>query len=178
MARILNAIFYDKEHVRSLLHRQVGENDMLHDSYLRFFDPGDSIVHLRDAMNDRGQIFYPQDWYDNQPFAQKADTPQERCLLMAPIEGSLCKTWEEQQTLLSNDEEVPTARIVVMGMVIHFLATGQRLFERCYVRTTDVGAEGTRVLVGRFDAVGLGVSSDWDGRRGDGLGVATLRKFS
>ena len=61
-------------------------------------------------------------------------------------------------------------------MILNFLATGERLFERVYVRTSDVDSHGDRVNVGDFDDDGLYVDF-WYGSIRDGvLGVASSRK--
>jgi len=58
----------------------------------------------------------------------------------------------------------------------HFLATGERLFEKIYVRCSDVDSDGDRVLVGLFDSGGLYVYYRWVDRRGGYVGVASARK--
>jgi hypothetical protein len=93
-----------------------------------------------------------------------------------PITNSTSKTWNDQQALLSKDEETPTARIVVYTMVGHFLATGERLFEKIYVRCVDLGSDGSRVGVGRFDAEGLYVNCCWGDCRYDSIGLSAARK--
>jgi len=40
------------------------------DGFVTFFDPGWSILHLREAVGAKGMSFYPQNWYDNEPFAK------------------------------------------------------------------------------------------------------------
>lgn len=59
----------------------------------------------------------------------------------------------------------------------HFLSTGERLFEKIYVRCMDVASVGLRVFVGRFAADGLRVYDFLcDDHRLDGLGVSASRK--
>jgi hypothetical protein len=95
-----------------------------------------------------------------------------------PVPNSTSKTWQEQQALLSEKEETPTARVMVYTIIGHFLATGERLFENVYARCSDVDSDGYRVYVGYFSAYGLVVSYVWDGRRSGRVGVASVRKFS
>jgi hypothetical protein len=123
------------------------------------------------------ELFYTQDWYDNETFAKDKGGARWYLLRKTPVEQSTSKTWEEQQRLLGKDEETPTVRVVVYTMIGHFLATGERLFEKLYVRCSDVDSLGLRVGVGDFAADGLLVGDRWDGSRRDDLGVASARKF-
>ena len=121
-------------------------------------------------------LFYNQDWYDKQAFAKDKGEVGWQLVRKEPVANSTSKNWNEQQALLSKDEETPKARIVVYTMVGHFLATGERLFEKVYVRCSDLGSGGRRVRVGRFDARGLRVDR-WDGDyRYDDIGVSSARK--
>ena len=147
------------------------------EGYITFFDPGWSIVRLREFARDKGKLFYRQDWYDDgQPFATLGESPRYRQLRMEAAKDSFGKTFAEQQKLLLPDEEIPLARVVVAGIVTHFLVMGERLFPT-YIRCADKSADGNRVLVGGFDALGLLVGGGWDGRRYGSLGVAAARKF-
>jgi len=67
--------------------------------------------------------------------------------------------------------------VMVYTIIGHHFATGERLFENVYVRTSSVGSVGVRVLVGGFDSRGLIVVSYWDDGRLDYLGVSSARKF-
>jgi hypothetical protein len=78
-------------------------------------------------------LFYYQDLYDKQAFAKDKGEVGWQLVRKEPIANSTSKRWEDQQALLSKDEETPTARIVVYTMIGHFLATGERLFEKIYV---------------------------------------------
>ena len=150
------------------------------EGFITFFDPGWSILRLREAVAGKGStIFFPQSWYDTEPFAQLEDKARYRQVLSEPLSASFRKTFAEQQTLLANDEEVPLARVVGVGVVAHFLATGRRLFADCYVRTGDRFSDGYRVLVGYFDRDGLDVyDACWGGSRHDNVWLAVSRKAS
>ena len=141
-----------------------------------FFDPGWSIVRLREAVTGKGQIFYAQSWYNTQDFATLEDQPRYRQLRMEAVKDSFSKIFADQQKLLLPDEEVPLARVVVMGMVIHFLSTGERLFPTSYVRCQDQGSDGSRVYVGRFAGAGLRVGGPWDDDPYSDIGLASARK--
>ena len=121
-------------------------------------------------------LFYSQDWYDKQAFANEKAELGWHLIRKTPVENSTSKNWKEQQALLSKDEEAPTASVLVYTIIGHFLATGERLFEKVYVRTSNLGSGGGHVNVGVFDSEGLDVRYWGDDRRGDGIGVASSRK--
>jgi hypothetical protein len=136
-----------------------------------------SLLDVRGIAKKSTQtLFYNQDWYDKQAFAKDKGEVGWQLVRKTPIANSTSKTWNEQQALLSKDEETPTARIVVYTMIGHFLATGERLFENIYVRCVDLDSGGRHVSVGHFDEDGLGVDSYWGGNRHDIIGVASARK--
>ena len=93
------------------------------------------------------------------------------------VPNSRSKNWEEQKALLTNHEEVPSAGVMVQAIMLHFLCSGERLFENVYVRTSSVDSVGHRVLVGYFVADGLNVYYWIDFRNGL-LGLASSRKSS
>lgn len=133
-----------------------------------------SIVAIRAVAPKK--VFCNQDWYDREQFATQAGTVGWKLVRKNPVEGSTSKAWAEQQRLLRKDEETPSAQVVIYTMVGHFLSSGKRLFEKIYVRCSDVDSFGDRVYVGHFDADGLNVNAHWDDYRGDSLGVASARK--
>lgn len=124
------------------------------------------------------KLFYSHEdaWYNNQAFANEKAELGWHLIRKTPVENSTAKNWKEQQAILSKDEETPTASVLVYTIIGHFLATGERLFEKVYVRTSSLASVGRRVDVGRFGAGGLDVSFWNDDRRDDGLGVSASRK--
>ena len=135
-----------------------------------------SILEIRGKVQDKG-LFYNQDWYNKQFFAKERGEVIWQLVRKTPVDNSNSKNWQEQQALIAKEDEVPTAQVMVYTITGHYLATGERLFEHIYVRTSSVGSGGYRVIVGVFDSVGLAVSNDWaDGRHGV-LGVSSARKF-
>ena len=168
----IHAPVYDVRTVEKLLNFQysVAEFDSIGKppdalpGFVTFFDPGWSLQQLRASVADKGHIFYPQTWYDNEPFAKLEEPPRYRQLRMDAVKGSFGRTFAEQRAVLSGDEEVPLARVVIMAMVIYFLATGERLFPTYYVRCRDLASDGNRVYVGNFD-------------RDSDIGLASSRKF-
>ena len=138
-----------------------------------------SILDIRGiiAKKQSGQtLFFSQDWYDKQAFAKDKGEVGWQLVRKEMIANSTSKTWNDQQALLSKDEETPTARILVYTVVGHFLATGERLFEKIYVRCVDLDSDGYRIGVGDFDGKGLDVDYWSDDSRDDSLGLSATRK--
>lgn len=137
-----------------------------------------SILDIRGITRklENQTLFYKQDWYDKQAVAKDKGEVGWQLVRKEPIANSTSKTWNEQQVLLSKDEETPTARIVVYTVVGHFLATGERLFEKIYVRCVDLDSDGDRVSVGYFVAEGLYVLNYWDDYQSDSIGLSAARK--
>src|SRR5439155_982570 len=142
-----------------------------------FFDPGWSVLTLRAAVADQRGIFNPLSWYDREPFALTGDGPRYRQVRTQPVPGSARKTFAQQVALLAQGEEVPTARMVLAAVVIHFLATGQRLLPNVYVRCADQTSRGDRVCVGHFVSDGLRMSVDLVDSRYGPVGLASSRKL-
>ena len=93
------------------------------------------------------------------------------------VPASLNKTWNEQCLLLVPDEEVPPTAVIAFATMLHFGATGERLFQGCYVRTSDVDSDGYRVRVGFFYADGFHVYDYGDDSRYASFGLSSSRKF-
>ena len=129
--------------------------------WLEFYDPGLSINEMREMFPD---FFYSKlgdGWYDNEEFAEEKDKPQGRKISLEIIEGSLNKSFEEQKKMLPKGQEVPTARILISAILLHFLNTGEKVFEEYWARTCSRAARGYLVYV-RSDARGLDVGHWYD----------------
>jgi len=134
-----------------------------------------SVLDIRGKVQDK-KLFYSQDWYNKESFAKERKEIGWQLIRKEPVANSTSKNWEEQQALLNENEEVPSAQVMIYTIIGHFLNTGERLFEKIYVRTSSVGSDGFRVLVGGFDSDGLAVFVCWGGDRHVSLGVASARK--
>jgi len=183
---IANAPVYDARAVKEVLRTEHTEDQLAAfgrppdalPGFITFFDPGLSIVDLRAGVEILSHhIFYPQTWYDTESFAKRKESPRYRQLQMGVVKYSFGKPFAEQQTLVPPGMEIPTARVVLTAMAIHFLATGERLFSDCYVRSVDQNSDGGRVVVGVFASDGFDVSGYWDDDRGSDIGLASSRKF-
>ena len=117
-------------------------------------------------------------WYANQKFAQNELTGTGwLAVKKTSVNGSTNKNWDEQNKLLTNAEYVLNAAETSWFITIFFDVRGVRLFEKGYVRTSSLDSDGNHVIVGSFDAEGLGVSGIWGSRRGDILGLASAWKL-
>jgi len=134
-------------------------------------------MSINDIRSVSSALFYSQQWYDKQAFAKEKGEAEWKLVRKTPVAKSTLKSWAEQQALLSDEEETPSARVMVYTIIGHFLATGERLFKNVYVRSADIDSDGYRVIVGHFDSSGLYVNYYWDDNRDYYLGLSAARKF-
>lgn len=105
--------------------------------------------------------FWNQDWYNGEAFAKKTK-PELRWYLVRKqaVKDSFSKTWTEQLTLLPEGEIVPKACVMVYTIILHFLTTGERLFEKDYVRCEDVdSAASMRTVCASTTAAGMAAAT-------------------
>lgn len=98
------------------------------DGFVTFFDPGWSIERLRTVMEGRRQFDrrFSHD-FDLEPFVRAKELPRYRQVRLGPVPDSVGRPLVEQLVSLPPDEEVPTARIMVMATVLHGLFSGKYL---------------------------------------------------
>ncbi len=139
-------------------------------------------MSLLDVRAVKKGYFYSKEggWYSNksEKFAKndKAE-PVWIALRKEPVADSLDKNWSEQSELVAEPMVVPNAAEAVWGYTTYKAVRGIYLLPNIYVRTSSLGSDGNRVLVGSFDADGLYVVDCWDGCRYSDLGVSAARKF-
>jgi len=134
-----------------------------------------SILEIREKVHGK-ELFYDQDWYDDELFAKEKGEIGWQLTRKTPIDNSFSKNWKEQLTLITEDDEVPTAQVMVYTIIGHYLATGECLFKDVYVRTSSVDSDGRRVRVGYFYSGGLRVGGHWDVNRDGSLGLVSSRR--
>ncbi len=135
-----------------------------------------SILDIR-SKAPRSLFYRHEDaWCNSQRFAKDKGEVAWHLVRKTPVQNSTNRTWSDQQSLLSQDEETPTARVLTYTIIGHFLATGERLFEHIYVRTSSVVSDDDGGSVGYFGSGGLRVDSRWDDGRSGDLGVSSSRK--
>lgn len=131
-------------------------------------------LHARLFYNKITEAWYRQ---PHQAFAFVKHQPSWYLVQKTVPEGSLNRTWSEQEALVQDggSSMVIPAAVLVYAAVFHYLQTGEYLFPALYARTSDVSAEGYRVYAGYFGADGLYVGGD-SGTRRSSIGVAVSRK--
>jgi len=145
------------------------------DTHILVADFGLSILDIRGKVKQKG--FYDQDWYYNQSFAKERGEVCWRLVRKTIVDNSTNKTCSEQQTLLGKDEETPAVRVMTYAIFGHYLATGERLFEHIYARTSSVDSDGDPVYVGYFVHDNLDVNDKWDGDRSSGIALGSDPKI-
>jgi len=133
-----------------------------------------SILEIRGKVDSK--LFCYQSWYNKEPFAKEQGEVSWQLVRKTPVPDSISKNWQEQQSLLGKDDEMPTAQVMVYTIIGHYLETGERLFERIYVRTSSVDYDGSRVFVGSFGLGGLSVYRCRDDHHYGDLGISSARK--
>jgi hypothetical protein len=130
--------------------------------YVTFWDPG---LNINDLRRKRRDLFCSPDWLGGHAFAKQSDSWKWRQIDVTPSECG--KPFDEQVKGLPMGDDLPLARELVVYLILHFLATGERL-EIPRLRCKDVLASGRRVVVGPFRDDGLdiaNVSDRWSSPR-------------
>ena len=142
-------------------------------------------LSLMDVWRVQTRLFYSNSdpWYGDSSkwFAHSKVKAGWQLVRKNPVPDSSRKTWDEQNQLLRQDEQVPSASVLTQAILIHYLETGERLFEDIYVRCSDMDYDSDRVRLGHFDEDGLRVGyywDGWDGNWGVVVGLSSSRKFS
>ena len=136
-----------------------------------------SILEIRGKVERK--LFYNHEsaWYNEQSFAKEHGEVGWQLVRKIPADNSTSKNWQEQQAFFGKDEEVPTARVMVYTIIGHLVATGERLVDRKYARTSSVDSDGNRVYVSDVGLDGLGISDYWDAVRYDNEDLSSPRKL-
>jgi hypothetical protein len=139
-----------------------------------------SLTEINIRTHNKG-IFCGPDLY-------KKDFSDDDCSLASwmlikrePVEDSFLKNWSEQEELVyssCDDEDSPGVQVLAYAIVGHYLASGEKLFKNCFVRTSSIGPrKNTHVDVGPFGLHGLGISYNPDDRKAPNMGIASFRDF-
>ncbi len=141
-----------------------------------------TIAELQKLYPQSGQprfYSYEDSWYAKQKFATKTTLALRWYLLLKDIvPGSENKTFDEQQAMLSDEYEVPSAVAEIAKDLFVFEKTGNHVNANRYARTADLDSGGNRVLAGLCAVKGVNVDFWNDDRRDDGVGVGAFRKFA
>lgn len=130
-------------------------------------------------LNSRNFFLKSGGWYANQKesFSQTV-MPSSGWLMIRkmPVPNSTLKNWEEQKTLLSALERVPSAVEMVWFITTYFEVHGVRLFKDMCVRTSSLGLGCSRVYIGYFKAEGLYLTGIFYNYRFADIGLASARR--
>ncbi len=139
-------------------------------------------LSLLEVWQKQGQLFYGKSdpWYGHASEQTSRSRIKAGWYLVrkSPVPDSTRKTWSEQQTLLGQDEQVPSASVLAQTILLTFLETRERLFEAIYARSSDMDSNGYNISLGWFDLGGLVVDCDWVDLSRNYLGLASSRMFS
>ncbi len=136
-----------------------------------------SILVIRDRVDHKFFYNHEAAWYNEQIFANEPGEVNWQLVRKALAESLTPKNWQEQQASFSKKNEVLTAQELVYAIIGHLLATGERLVEQNYVRTSSVDSNGNRVYVSDVGLDGLGISDFWDAVRYDNEDLSSARKL-
>ncbi len=117
--------------------------------------PRDKYHITRDFINDRGNEL---EWH---------------LVAKTPVGDSTKKTWNEQKEMLSETNDIPTARVLIYTLIGYFLVSGERLFSSIDVRCRKFDMGNHDTCVGRFDSGGFRIYDSND-RKGT-IGLASVR---
>jgi hypothetical protein len=179
--RAFDNLVYSREQL-ALLKRTFPSDETIwwchNNGYLLVAGPPRALS-LKELRALRPQYFYRQSgacWFDDHAFARSERVPVRWLKIRkdaAP--GSQCKEMEQQRTLVSDHEVIPTAAEVVWATMVYKTVRHSNLFADTYVRTASVGDDGMRVHVGGNGTYGIGIGRSWDDDRHKYVGLATAR---
>lgn len=128
--------------------------------------PSVDLLSLRKAA---GNLFWNQDWYQNQDFARTVAHAGYHLLRELP--GSTNKNWSEQLALQPTSFEAPQA-VEVAYLAAAWLALNRGAAFPDWVRTSDVDSVGVHVIVRVYGSRVL-ISDLWDSSRDSDIAVAS-----
>ena len=131
------------------------------------------IVELMNRLGD--ELFrYEGRWLRHQQFASRQGKPGWELIRKTLLEGSLTKTWAQQQRMVRENESIPIAQSIAYTVIGHFLSTSERLLQQQYVRCSDEELGARHICVGRFERQGVSFDRYLDnGAYEFGLGILT-----
>jgi hypothetical protein len=156
--RTVNALFdlgYDEDALVS-----AGPVPAYVPEFMTFFDPGWDIIRLCRYSRDKNLRCFDEHRHDGMCYAEVQEGPCYRRMRRESIPGTHDKPFELQMALIPQGEEHFISRRMVMGLVVHFLTTGERLYETDYVFGSEAVSE-SRVIIGGFDTRGLYLGFNW-----------------
>ncbi len=132
-------------------------------------------LSLLDVREKNKELFYRFRWFVTEDFAKERGDASWQLVRKTPVPSSLNVPMSDQLILMNDNEDVPSARIMVYAIIGYFLSTSERLFEQTNVRCSDIDLTDFRVYVGLFDSKGLNIYHNWDGYCRPHIGIASAQ---
>jgi len=141
---------------------------------------------LGDPKKKKSNIFYDQDWYDNESFAAQ-DTPSLGwgLVMKEVLQESRSKNWDEQEEVLkawAKENNIDPSKVrrrkpveIIYDTLLYYGTNKESLLENSYDWTGVQSSDGHFVFVGVFASAGLLVLSDTRDRTVSILGVCPSR---
>lgn len=108
-----------------------------------------SFLEVRDLMSEYFYISNFGTAYERQPFAKIDKVKTDWIMLRkGAVPGSVSQTWRKQNSLLSEDDEVPNAAEVAWCLAIYKAVRQNSLLPNTFVRTSSCNLLGHHVYVG------------------------------
>ncbi len=136
-----------------------------------------SILDIRERVKKNLFYSHRNALYNDQAFAKDKGEIGWHLVRKNIVPSSTRKTRQEQQALLPENEEIPSARVMTYTIIGHYKNSGERLFKKVYARCQCLSSHGSQVNIGVFDSGGLGVGPYQDGDRSGLLGFASSLKI-
>jgi hypothetical protein len=176
------ATFYNARKVNELFPLELTEEQLRAlppapeplNGYVTFFDPGWSIMKMRD-WNPNFFAWGTTGSYINDEFFTEQDEPRYRQILMMGVPSSSNQNLDEQMRRLREDQEVPTARQFVTANVLRLVSGGTCFSPKTFMRTSSI-TRGMNVDIGNNEGQ-IVLGSDFHGRAFMTLALAGARKL-
>ena len=134
------------------------EAQMIKHSRTHIIFPGYDKFNIRWLLiNKLGLSRYEldRDWRGKEPYVNKVYLGNRWYMLrIKPLPHSEDKTYDEQLAILPEDEEVPPACVVALGMAFYYLKFGHFPHTGYHLNCLEVNSSGERVFVGVDDVYG------------------------
>ena len=118
-----------------------------------FCNSDNGKVTLNSLKNENPDLFYPQDWYDKEPFMNKSFESGEYTISKKILETSRGKSPSVHNL---HEQKLYPASLIAYIFIIHYKATGTILWPNDYIWCNDFDSNGDQIYVGRYyDPLGL-----------------------
>ena len=141
---------------------------------------------LGDPKKKKSNIFYDQDWYDDESFATQ-DTPSLGwgLVMKEVLQESRDKNWDEQEEVLkawAKENNIDPSKVrrrkpveIIYDTLLYYSTNKESLLENSYDWTGVQSSDGYFVYVGYFASGGLGVYNGTRDFTFSNLGVCPSR---